>query len=188
MAEVKGSVVNDSIKAVQAHFGDQAYHTILGQLKDETRAHFEQPSILSSSWFSLDAFTEFLEMDVKVTAHGREQELIKRAEMVVEKQLSGIYKVFIRFGSPQFVLNRLSIIHQTYFRGIAAAVVMPCPGKAVVKYTGFAKQHRLIGLTIIGFYRKALEISGAREVDAKFTTSIEDEKGYCELSLSWSGK
>jgi hypothetical protein len=188
MVEVKGSVVSDSVKAVKEQFGDQTYNTIVGQLKGETRALFERASFLSASWYSLDAFTEFLEMDIKVTAKGNEQELIKRAEVVIEHQLSGIYKMFVRFGTPQFVLNRLSIIHQTYFRGVDATVSMPSTGRAVLKYTGFAKQHRLIGLTIIGFYRKALEISGAKDVNAKFTTSIEDDKGYCELNLSWSGK
>jgi hypothetical protein len=188
MVEVKGSVVSDSIKAVKAHFGDQAYNSIVDQLKGETRALFERASILSSSWYSLDAFTEFLEMDIKVTAKGNEQELVTRAEAVIEQQLSGIYKMFVRFGTPQFVLNRISVIHQTYFRGVGVSMSMPTANRAVLKYTGFAKQHRLIGFTIIGFYRKALEISGAKDVNANYTTFIEEGKGYCELHLSWSGK
>jgi len=65
---------------------------------------------------------------------------------------------------------------------------LPSPGKAILKYKGFAKQHRLIGLIIIGFYRKALEISGAKEVKAEFKSSIEDDRGYFELLLSWRGK
>jgi hypothetical protein len=189
MVEVKGAVLRDSIKAVKVvRHGDQKYNTIVGQLKGETRTLFEQETILPTSWYSLDAFVEFLEIDIKVTAHGNEQELVKWTEMVVERQLSGIYKVFIRLGTPHFVLNRLAVIHQTYFRGVAIEVSLPSTGKATIKYTGFAKQHRLVGLIIIGFYRKALELSGAKEVTAKFTTSIEDDKGYCELSLSWSGK
>jgi hypothetical protein len=188
MVEVKGSVVSDSIKAVKEHFGEQAYTAIVSQLQGEARELFERASILSSSWYSLDAFTEFLEKDIKVTARGNEQELVKRAEVVIERQLSGIYKMFIRLGSPQFVLNRISVVHQTYFRGVDIAVSFPGPDKAILKYTGFAKQHRLIGLTIIGFYRKALEISGAKDVVAKFTTLIEQGMGYCELALTWHGK
>ena len=188
MVEVKGSVVSDSIKSVKDHFGEQAYAAIVNQLQGEARHVFGQPTILSSSWYSLDAFTEFLDKDVQVTAQGNEQELVKRAEVLIERQLSGIYKMFVRFGSPQFVLNRISVVHQTYFRGVDVAISFPVPGKAVLKYTGFAKQHRLIGFTIIGFYRKALEISGAMNVDAKFTTSIEQGMGYCELTLTWTGK
>jgi len=119
---------------------------------------------------------------------GNEQDLIRGAEIVIERQLSGIYKWFVKLGSPEFVLNRMSAVHRTYFQGVDIKVNLPGPGKAVVKYTGFAKQHRLMGLIIIGFYRKALEISGAKEVKAEFTSSIEADKGYCELLLSWKGK
>jgi hypothetical protein len=188
MVKIKGTAVSDTIKAVKARYGDQTYDTIVGLLKGETRALFERPFILPSSWYSLDAFVEFLEMNLKVTAQGNEQELIKRSEVLVERQLSGIYKWFVKLGSPEFVLNRISMVHGTYFQGVNVEVRLPSPGKAIVKYTGFEKQHRLIGLSIVGFYRKALEISGAKDVKAEYTSSIEQDKGYCELVLSWSGK
>lgn len=188
MIEIKGSVLKDSIKSFKSRFGDEAYNNIVGLLKGETQELFNRGLILSMEWYPLDAFVEFLEMDIKITAQGDEQELIKRSEAVIEQQLRGIYKVLIKFGSPQFVLNRISTVHQTYFRGVDVTVNITSPGQAVIRYTGFSKQHRLIGLSIIGFYRKALEISGAKDVSAIFKVPIEDDKDYCELNLSWSGK
>jgi hypothetical protein len=189
MVEIKGAVLCDSIKAVKVQRdGEQTYNTIVDQLKGETRTLFKQEAILPAGWVSLDAFVEFLEVEIKVTAQGNEQELIKWTEAVVERQLRGIYRMFVKLGTPQFVLNRLAVVHKTYFRGVTIEVSLPSPGKGIIKYTGFAKQHRLMGLIIIGFYRKALELSGAKDVTAKFTTSIEDNKGYCELFLTWSGK
>lgn len=188
MIKIKGAPVSDAIKAIKRRHGDQAYNTIVGLLEGETRALFEQAPILPTSWYSLDAFVQFLEMDLKVTAEGNEQELIQRSEDLIERQLRGIYKLFIKLGSPEFVLKRIAVIHRTYFQGVSVEVRLSGDGKAVVKYTGFEKQHRLIGLSIIGFYRKALELSGAKAVKAEYTTSIEDDKGYCELMLSWNDK
>jgi len=188
MVEIKGSVVSDAIKNVKTNFGDDMYNVIVSQLKPETRPIFEGGSILPISWYPLDAFLEFLEMDLKVTANGDEQELIRRSEKVIEGELSGIYKLFVKLGSPGFVLNRISSVHQTYFRGVDIEVELPGPGKAIMKYTGFEKQQRLVGMSIIGFYRKALEISGAKNVTAEFITPIEDDKGYCELALNWNDK
>ena len=188
MAEIKGTALNDTIKGIKERYGDETYKNIVDQLEGETRTLFERSHILPSSWYSLDAFVEFLEMYLKVAVQGNEQELIKRSEVLIKRQLSGIYKWFVKLGSPEFLLNRISAVHRAYFQGVGVEVNLPSPGKAVVKYTGFAKQHRLIGLIIIGFYRKALEISGAKDVKAGFTTSIEDDKGYCELLLSWRGK
>jgi hypothetical protein len=188
MVEIKGIAVNDAIKAIKVSHGDQAYNKIIGLLKGESRKLFENATILSSEWYPLDAFVQFLEMDIKVTLQGDEKELIRRSEALVERQLTGVYKVFVRWGSPEFVLNRISIVHRSYYRGVDIEISLPSAGKAIVKHTGFAKQHRLMGLANIGFYRKALEISGAKDVSAEYATSIEDDKGYCELVLSWHGK
>jgi len=75
---------------------------------------------------------------------------------------------------------------ESFFRGVNVELNMPAPCQAVVKLTGFEKQHRLIGFSVIGFYRKALEVFGAKDIKAEHTTSIEDDKGYCELVLNWN--
>jgi hypothetical protein len=64
-------------------------------------------------------------------------------------------------------------------------------GKAVVRYTGFEKQHRIMGFAIMGFaimgfFKKALEISGAKDVVLCFTVPIEEGKAFSELSISWN--
>ena len=189
MIEIKGSAVGDAIKSVRSRSGDQVYATIVSQLKGDARTLFDPSTrILPSEWYPLDSFVQFLEADIKITANGNEEELVKRSEVVVEKQLSGIYRLFVRMGSPSFLLNRISIIQEAYFRGIDVEVKMTSPSEASMKYTGFTKQHRLMGFTLIGFYRKAMELSGAKDVRTAFLTSIEEGKGYCELLLTWSGK
>jgi hypothetical protein len=112
--------------------------------------------------------------------------LIKGSEEVIERQLRGIYKVFVKLGSPEFVLKRIAAVHATYFQGVDIKVEMMGPGNATIRYTGYEKQHRIIGFAIIGFFRKALEISGAKNVQAGFATPIEAGKGYAELAISWT--
>jgi hypothetical protein len=188
MVEIKGSVVIDSINAIKSRNGEKVLQDVFDQLGSEAREYFTHENILPTAWCSLDYFVELLEQDIKLTAGGDEQELIKRSKKVIEKQLSGIYRVFARFGSPEFLLKRLSTIHQTYFRGVSVAQESLERGKASLKYAGFMPQHRLMEKTIIGFYCKALEISGAKEVKAEFSIRISDNKGYCLLTLTWSGK
>jgi hypothetical protein len=188
MVEIKGSVVNDAVKAVKAGFGEEAFKKIFSLLGEDTKKLFERSIILPSEWCPLDAFTDFLDKDIKVTANGNEKELIARSEALIEKQLRGIYKLFAEFGSAAFVLKRVTVINQAYFRGVSSEVKMSDSNKAVLKYMGFEKQHKLIGLSIIGFYRKALELAGATNVAVEYTTPIEANKGYCEFTITWDGK
>lgn len=188
MIELKGSVLIDSIKAIKSRSGEEMFIKILEQLKPDTRKIFENPNILSVSWYPLDAFLEFLDIDLKLTADGNENELIERSEKIIEKQLKGIYKIFVKFGSPEFIINRIRVSQLTYFRGLAIEANMIGPEKARVKYIGLEKHQRLIGLSIIGYYKKALEISGAKNIKITYTTPIEEDKGFCELEIEWTKK
>lgn len=185
MAEIKGTVLIDSIKAIKARGGDAEFQKIINELGGEARSIFEG-RISPSSWYPLDAFAEFLEADIRETAGGAREALILRAEKVIEAQLRGIYRVFIKYGSPMFVVKRIAAVHATYYNGIEIMPQAHDSNGATIRYAGLKKRHEIIGYGIIGFFRKALEISGARNIAVKFTVPISDEREYAELTITWS--
>jgi hypothetical protein len=184
MLHIKGTAVRDTMEAIIARAGKEELDKIISHLEPETQKIL-QPPISPSSWYSCDAFSRFLEADIRETAGGNEQALVKRAEAVIEKQLSGIYKMFVRLGSPEFVIRRIAAVHSTYFDGVQIIPEMKGPKSATIQYVGFSRNHRVMGFVILGFFRKALEISGAKKVDVHFTVPIEAGEKFCELALSW---
>jgi hypothetical protein len=185
MVQIKGSAIKETINQIKTRSGEDAFQKILGLLDEETRKICEG-EIFVSSWYSLDLFARFLEIEIRVLANGNEEMVTRGSEAVIERQLRGIYKAFVKLGSPEFVIKRIAAVHATYFQGVPIEVQLQGHGKAVVKYTGFEKQHRIMGFAIIGFFKKALEISGAKDVIIYFATPIEEGKGYSELSIAWS--
>ncbi len=185
MVQIKGSAIKETIEQIKLRAGEAAFQTILGLLDDETRKICEG-DIFSSTWYPLDLFTRFLEIEIKVLADGNEEMVTRGSEAVIERQLRGIYKAFVKFGSPEFVIKRIAAVHATYFQGVPIDVQLQGNSSALVRYTGFEKQHRIMGFAIIGFFKKALEISGAKDVVIRFTLPIEAGKGYSELSIAWS--
>lgn len=185
MVQIKGSGIKETVDQIKAHVSAEAFQKILGLLDEETRKLCES-EIFSSSWYSLDLFSRFLEVQNRVLAGGNEEIIVRGSEAVSDRQLRGIYKAFVKMGSPEFVIERIAAVHATYFQGVSIEVLLPGPGKALIKYTGFEKQHRIMEFTIIGFFNKALELSGARDAQVYFSTPIEEGKGYSELSLTWS--
>ena len=184
MAEIKGTVLLDTLAAVRARGGETELARILPQLSESTRTIFTNP-VQASSWYPLDAFAEFLEADIRETAGGDREVLVKRSEKVIEKQLHGIYRIFVVLGSPGFVITRISAVHATYFKGIQIIPEMDSQS-ATIKYTGFGKQHEIMEFPIIGFFRKALEISGAKQVKIAFTIPISRGEAYSELTITWA--
>ncbi|HKM66755.1 MAG TPA: hypothetical protein VJX70_06270 [Candidatus Acidoferrum sp.] len=185
MVQIKGSAIKETVNQIKFRAGEDAFQKILGLLDEETRK-ICQGEIYSSSWYPLDLFTRFLEVEIRVLADGKEEMVTRGSEAVIERQLRGIYKAFVKLGSPEFVIKRIAAVHATYFQGVPIEVHLQAHGKALVRYTGFATQHRIMGFAIIGFFKKALEISGARDVVLYFTIPIEDGKPYSELSIAWS--
>jgi hypothetical protein len=183
--QIKGTAVLDTVEAVKARAGEHEFDRFVALLDDEAKQIFQQ-GISPSSWYPFDAFVRFLEMDVRETADGKPEALIQRSEAVVEKQLRGVYKIFVRLGSPEFVIKRIAAVHSTYFNGIQIIPVMTGKNRAVIQYYGFSKEHSIIGFAIIGFFRQALEISGAKGVHTEFTLPIERGERYCELVITWS--
>jgi hypothetical protein len=184
MVQIKGSAIKETIQQIKSRNGEEAFQKILGLLDEETRK-ICQGEIFSSSWYPLDLFCRFLEVEIRVLADGKEEMVTRGSEAVIERQLRGIYKAFVKFGSPEFVIKRIAAVHATYFQGVPIEVHTPGKGTALVRYTGFERQNRIMGFAIIGFFKKALEISGAKEVNIHFSVPIEEGKPFCELSIAW---
>jgi hypothetical protein len=184
VAYIKGTVLVDTINAINTRAGDAALTKIIGNLSSESRAIFEKP-VQPSNWYSLDAFVELLEVSIRDAAGGDRSILAKRSEQIVERQLRGVYKVFVKFGSPGFIINRISAVHATYFRGVQIIPEIDA-NRAIIRYMGFERQHAIMQETILGFFRKALEISGAKDVTLKFTVPITQGAAYSELEITWA--
>jgi|SRR5215472_2414329 len=184
MLHIKGTAVLGTMEAIQRRAGKEELARILAHLDEETKMVL-QGTISPSSWYSCDAFARFLEADIQETAGGNEQELIKRSEAVIERQLRGIYRMFVRLGSPEFVIRRIAAVHSTYFDGVQIIPEMHGSNSATLQYVGFSKNHRILEFVIIGFFKKALEISGAKKVDARFSVPMDNGERFCELGLHW---
>jgi hypothetical protein len=184
MVEIKGSVVLDSITGIKKRGGDRELAEIISLLDEETKRVF-QSVVSSSSWYPLDLFCRFLAVELNKTAGGIEEVLVSRSEKVVERQLRGVYKIFVKMGSPEFLMKRLAAVNITYFNGLKADFTSNGPRNFTLRYVGFEKQHRLMGFALIGFFRKGLELSGATNREVRWTTPIEEGKPYSEMNISW---
>lgn len=140
---------------------------------------------MDTDWFPLDFFVKFLESDIKLTANGDENELQIRSETLFAKQIKGVYKICFKFGSSEFAINRISILHQVYFRGVSIKMTFDGSNKVIIRYAGFEIKHKQVELSLNEYYKKALEISGAKDVHVRYLTSIEEDKEYCELKIMW---
>jgi len=184
MPQISGSVLLDTIKAVKARRGDEELANILVHLDGEAKRIFNAP-IESWKWYPVDAFVGFLETDIRETADGDRTVLIERSKKVIESQLYGIYKFLVKLGSPKFVINRIATIHASYFQGIQIIPEIEDGSRATIKYIGFESHHDIMEYVVIGFFLKALEVCGARDISVSFSVPISQGAAYSEVTIAW---
>lgn len=180
--KIKGTTLLDCIAAAKRREGEQRYAAILGLLTPEFRSVFEG-EIYDTSWYSLDAFVSFLEAGLCYTGEDPTV-LTRRAEALIERQLNGIYRVFVNLRDPAYIVQRVATIHRVYFSGTSVEVATG-EHHAVIRYVGFQARHWLFDHTLIGFYRKALDMCGARDIVAKMT--VPSPKGVLTASSRSAG-
>jgi hypothetical protein len=103
MVRIKGATIKEAVTEIKTHAGDQAFQKVLGFLDEDTRRIFEG-EIIASTWYPLDNYARFLEVEVRVLANGREEVVTRGAEAANERSLRGIYKAFVKVGSPEYVI------------------------------------------------------------------------------------
>ena len=182
MVYIKGTVVLDTISAVRSRDGDAVYDRIVGLLDEDSQRVF-RGQVIATGWYPLDAFVRFLAIDLRETAGGDEAVLVARSEAVVERQLRGVYRVFARMTSAESMIRRLMNIHKTYFQGTSISYDQVGRGRATVRYTGLEPHHRLMEHVLVGFYRKALQIGGAKRVSVLCNRTAAG--GAWELDVRW---
>lgn len=180
---LKGTSFQDAIAAVKRREGERRYREIVAALPVESRRVFEGV-LAPTSYYPLDAFVAFLEAGLRLSGDD-ERILIKRSEAVAEHQLGETYRAFIRPGAPHLIMERIATIHRTFFAGAQVDVERTSERSATARYVGFRKEHRLIEYIQIGFYRKALDLCGARGVVVEATVPLAAGLDHSELSISW---
>ena len=182
--KVKGRTLSDSLDGMRARQGDAAVAALIATLDPAVRDAL-RGAIIVSDWYPLEVLTTLLEADVKMHDRGNASVLVARTEAVVDRQLRGVYRIFIRLGSPEWVVKRIAAIHENYFDGVRIEPQLLEGNRAVIRYTGFEPRHAIVQHAIVGFYRKALEISGAKHVETQFTVAIGAGDRPAELQVSW---
>lgn len=181
--QIKGMAISGTVKRIKEVYGEEVFQKVLNELNEEDRKVMGG-NLLPSLWYSLDTFANFLKAEVNVIYNGDKTKLRKGSEEVVSNQLKGIYRFFVKLGSPGFVVSRIGSVHNSYFSGIELEKEIS-DGKFVGRYFGYKADQDVFEEVIIGFYQKALEISGAKNIKAKFDVPINDGKEFSQIVVTW---
>jgi hypothetical protein len=183
MAQVKGTAVQSSMRYVRERFGEEPLEKILAALPESDRAPLA--SVLASSWCPMPAFLRFMQ-EAKRQLGSREPDVLRNmGRASAEYGVTGVYKIFFKVGSPEFIISRATRVFSSYYDTGRIAVVESRAGRTVVEVTGLEGSAPEFCERIYGWMHRTLELAGAKGLESAHSLCVHRGDAVCRFEGSW---
>jgi hypothetical protein len=183
--EIKGTAILAIRDFVKANHQDK-YSDWINSLPDESKRIFIE-AIDSSKWYPLltggliptrKTAEMFFRGDYKNGA-------FEAGQYSAEKALTGIYKIFVKAAAPSYIIQRASRIFATYYQPCRMEVVEKTDSHVLLEICDMTESDVVIEYRIAGWIKKALDISGAKNIQIDFPRSIAQGDPVTQININW---
>jgi hypothetical protein len=170
---------------VQSKFRDR-YHEWLDSLPRESAA-IHRSRILAFELYSVrDALIVPTEKMCELFYGGDEHGAWESGHFSASYALSGIYKVFFRFGKPQFIIDRASRVFSTYYSEGTLRVAEASTNGCVLRLENFPEAYRVVEMNIAGWASGALELMGKKGITVELARRATKGDPFTEFVVKWN--
>jgi hypothetical protein len=184
--EIKGTAVSSLPLFIDSKFGKQGLEEWLDSLPEETSKVFRF-NILAGKWYPIN---EFLKVPTKKICdlfyNGDLKGAVESGRFSAEHGLKGVLKIFVKMGSPSFIVSRASSVLPAYYKPSKMETLNNDKNNAVVRITEFPEIDEMVEHRIKGWIEKALEIQGCSSTSVKIVESMAKGKSHTRFDVSWS--
>lgn len=186
MMQVKGSALVAMPVFIKEKHGDDGLNKWLNALSPEAKVVMGG-KIMASSWYPLkqmliDPMAKYCDLFY----HGDGKGAWEMGRYSADVGLSGVYKIFVKAGSPDFIIKRAGSIMTGYYTPSEITIGESIPGKAVVRITKFPEPSAMVDSRIGGWMQRALEINGCKNVQVKVVKSLAKGGDCTEYLLTYT--
>jgi hypothetical protein len=161
--QVKGTSLIATEKFIRHQFGSEGYERFLQSLPQGSKALFSS-TVLSPNWYPIeDAFYRPMQAVCDLFYGGKASGARDMGHFSALDALKGVYKVFARIASVDFVLKKTANIFATYYQPGKMEVAERGDRRIILRMTGIDLPHLLLEERICGYLEGALEVCGERE-------------------------
>lgn len=182
--KAKGVAVGSIPEFVRTCFPD-GFRPWLSSLPESSRTIFENP-IATDGWYPIDEAVIVPTQSICDTFYEKDPAGAWEAgRFSAQQALKSVHRIFIKVGSPLFVVDRAAGIFTAYYRPSRAVVAEKRPDRAVIHLVEFGRPHDLVDRRIAGWIEMALELSGCENLTVSITQSLAHGDPQTEFVAEW---
>lgn len=114
MGKAKGSVIVYTREYVQRRLGDDGWAKVLAASSEPQRAFLESV-VLASSFYPVEHWNDLLAVVLPMLGPNVTDAMRELSGYIAHQDLSTVYKLVMKFGSPEFLLRRTGQLWSRYY-------------------------------------------------------------------------
>lgn len=183
MQQVKGAVLKTRLAFVEEQGGRDAAQKVLALLPpDDQRA---LKIVFTSNWYPFETSKRLDDAIVQVIGQGDPGWFERLGEASAARNLAGVHAGYVTKGDPHAFLAKAPQIYGMYYEAGARTYERTGDRKGVLVTRGAETFSAPDCLTVVGWYRKALDLCGARDVRVGHPECRATGGAVCRYEVSW---
>jgi uncharacterized protein (TIGR02265 family) len=184
MQQVKGSVLKARLAFVEEHAGPDGLTRVLELLAPDEREQLR--TVLTMKWYPFELGRRLDDAIVQAVGGGRREFFERLGEASAEKNLTTLHRSFLVSGDPHGFLAKAPQIYDLYYETGRRAYQRTGEKEGVLTTSDAETFSAPDCLTVVGWYRRALELCGATAVRVVEEECRATGGAVCRYRVSWT--
>lgn len=182
--KIKGNVLLARVAFVKKHFGEEGWARLLESLGPAERGVLGG-TVARAGWYPFETGRLLDDAIVKVLGKGNPGVFEELGAASARENLTTLHKSFIELETPQGFMAKAPIIYGFYYDTGRRDYEQTGPSSCAL-ITHDADTYSAVDcLTVIGWYREALSMCGAREIRASQPACRANGDAVCRYEFRW---
>jgi hypothetical protein len=182
--EIKGAIIESRLQFVKDNFGPKAVEDVLSVLPSADQALLRKP-LNPSGWYHFQTGQRLDEAIVQKIGKGDARFFEQMGAASAQQNLSGFQKFYLDPGNPQGFMLRAPLIYHVYYDKGWRDYKPTGPTSGVMTTYEAETYSAADCKTVIGWYKQALKMCGAKEVEMVEETCRSNGGEFCRYRVSW---
>lgn len=182
--KIKGSILKARLEFVRDQFGDDGLSKIMDHLPEEDQKILGR--LVAVAWVDFEVGKRLDDAIVKVLGGGGTRFFERLGEASAEVNLGTLHSAFLAPGNPQAFLAKAPQIYRLYYDVGRREYEATGECEGVLTTHDAETFSKTDCLTVIGWYRKALELCGAENVRIMEQECRATGGSVCKYRVTWS--
>jgi len=187
VAKVKGVQARAIFVFLKNRFGEEAVNAAIEALPAHVRQLWPQ-TLLDSSWYSYDILKPIRGISRLLAPAGGDELAIEMGKFIADYTLGGLYRSLLE-KNPQKQVEKFSWVHDFFYQDsqkIETATLGSTSCVVRYRYEQGVRPARSTCASTLGFWTRAIELSGGANVNGEHPKCVIDAQDCCEFVLSWA--